>query len=92
MELKLGPIVESIELFVSGPAPLEKKRLASIEMVPTTADDLTLTHDGTLNLKDYATASQMTLTADVKLKQRPLASMKIRTVIQLAIDANIAGI
>lgn len=42
-----------------------------------------------LNLKNFATAEQMSLTAKVSLKQQPLFTTSLRTTIKLLIDINL---
>ena len=47
--------------------------------------------NATLDLKLYAEAENMKISAEVKLKQQPLNSFKIETLVVLHIDINLLG-
>lgn len=82
-------VVDSVVLFVESPG-VEKKELARGSDFPDAAT-VSLTVQPTLNLKPYAVAPSMTISAEVKLKQPPLNSFKLKTTITLLVDINLLG-
>jgi hypothetical protein len=85
----LKNIIESVELFVSADG-LEKKRIAQGSMFPEGAS-AELTIDNTLNLKPYAVKPAMTVSAEIKLKQKPAFSFTLKTIVTLLVDINLLG-
>lgn len=82
-------VVDEVVLYIEAPG-VERKELARGSAFPDAAT-VSLTVQGTLNLKPYAVASQMTISAEVKLKQQPLNSFKITTRVVLLVDINLLG-
>ncbi len=82
-------VLDSVVLFVEAPN-VERKELARGSSFPDAAT-VELMVQSTLNLKPYAEASAMTISAEVKLKQQPLNSFKINTTVVLMVDINLLG-
>ena len=82
-------VVESVILFVEAPG-VEKKELARGQDFPDAAT-VSLAIQPTLNLKPYAVAPSMTISAEVKLKQPPLNRFELKTTITLLVDINLLG-
>jgi hypothetical protein len=82
-------VVESVVLFVEAPG-VEKKELARGQDFPDAAT-VSLAIQPTLNLKPYAVAPSMTISAEVKLKQPPLNRFQLKTTITLLVDINLLG-
>lgn len=89
-ELKnLANVVEMVELFVEAEG-LPKQRIA---MGSNFADAAfaELTIDQGVNLKPYAVKPQMTVSAQIRLKQRPAFTFNLRTVVTLLVDIDLLG-
>lgn len=82
-------VLEEVVLYVEAPG-VERKELARGSGFPDAAT-VELMVQGTLNLKPYAVASSMTISAEVKLKQQPLNTFKILTTVTLLVDINLLG-
>lgn len=82
-------VLDEVVLFVEAPG-VERKELARGSNFPDAAT-VELMVQSTLNLKPYAVASQMTISAEVKLKQQPLNTFKILTTVTLLVDINLLG-
>ena len=83
----LGAILESVTLSVEAPG-LAKTSFATISPLPS-GYQADMTVDGSLNLKPYATAPTMTISAAMTLKQRPALQTTLETTITLVIDPHL---
>jgi len=82
-------VLDELVLFVEAPGQ-PKVELARGSNFPDAAT-VDLVVNATLDLKLYAEAENMKISAEVKLKQQPLNSFKIETLVVLHIDINLLG-
>lgn len=85
----LKNVIESVELFVEAPG-VARVKIASGSNFPAGASaDLAV--EAMVNLKPYAVQPSMKISAEVKLKQRPAFTFKLKTVVTLLVDINLLG-
>jgi hypothetical protein len=85
----LQAVIDSVELFVEAPGQ-PKQRIANGSGFPAGGSAM-LTVDSTINLKPYATASNMVVSAQIQLKRRPAFTFRLTTVVTLNVDINLLG-
>jgi hypothetical protein len=84
---RLDVILASMKMFVEAPG-VDKQQIAWIDAFPMgAAADLMV--DSTINLKPYATAPSMKVSAEVVLKKAPLFPTTIKTIVTLAVDPHV---
>jgi hypothetical protein len=81
-------LLSTFELFVAAPDQA-MKRLAHQDTFPSGASVDLIVDDPTLNLKPYATAPSMTISANVMLKQKPLFNTTVKTTVVLTVDPHL---
>ncbi len=79
MEMNVTATGQSEAMIAELPTPVAMTRVANLDVPPM------------LNLKPYATADSMTVTANVRLKEPRGVNFVLRTTITLLIDVNILG-
>ncbi|MBI2377465.1 MAG: hypothetical protein HYV07_25920 [Deltaproteobacteria bacterium] len=90
MRDRLDVLIDEITLVIEAPG-LDSRTLASKSELPM-GPSVELDVDPTFNLKPYAVASSMSISATLTLKQQPTFTTTLRTIVTLAIDVNLLGV
>lgn len=87
---RLDYYLESIEFFIEAPGQT-RRSLGALATVPEAASAM-LPVDPTFNLKPYAVAPSMTVSAQATLKGQPRVNVTLRVILTLAVDINLGGV
>jgi hypothetical protein len=88
-DARLDPIIESVEFSIH--APGQDTQVLGRAMLADGVEirQINVVSASDLNLKPFATSQNMSVTADVSLKQTPLFTTSLRTTIKLLIDIDV---